>query len=358
MSYVQIIIMEGRGQGRGKRFHKNSNDEMVKLSKSLAWALRHGSAELGLNMISSGYVKLDELLSKQRFARYNVELIKRCVNENDKKRYDLAEIEGVLWIRANQGHTTAVVKDEDLLTLIIDPAQFPTVIHGTDKKAWASISKRGIYKMKRNHIHFAAGYPGEGQVISGARASCSVFIEIDMNSAINDGLKFYVSDNNVVLTSGIHGFVSPKYFKRIVIDNLERPFEFKPIDLDYILVLDFEANCIENAELKCQEIIEFPVQALNCKTLQVDFTFHHYIKPEVIPHITPFCTQLTGITQATVDAGISLPEALNSFQIFLDENQISSKRWIFLTCGDWDLKTCLAKEAAYKNINLPSYFNG
>mmetsp|Transcript_23438 Transcript_23438/g.23184 ORF Transcript_23438/g.23184 Transcript_23438/m.23184 type:complete len:278 (+) Transcript_23438:221-1054(+) len=273
-----------------------------------------------------------------------------------KKRFDLAEIDGMQWIRANQGHTINIVKDEDLLTEITDPSMYPVVVHGTDKKSWLTIMKRGLYRMRRNHIHFATGFPENGQVISGARSNCTVFIDIDIGRAMQDGVKFFISSNSVVLTSGIKGFLSPKYFKKIYIDRVETPFEWKPLELDYFLVLDFEANCIEPGELICQEIIEFPVQALNTKTLQIDHTFHYYIKPDVVPDLSDFCTNLTGITQNMVDAGIPLLEALRKFHEFLEETGLSSKNWSFLTCGDWDLKTCLQKEANYKNYQLAPYF--
>lgn len=43
----------------------------------------------------------------------------------------------------------------------------PEVVHGTYERFWPSISTQGLSKMKRNHIHLAAGMPGEAGVISG-----------------------------------------------------------------------------------------------------------------------------------------------------------------------------------------------
>ena len=73
--------------------------------------------------------------------------------------------------------------------------------------------------MSRNHIHFAPGMPKEEGVISGMRATCDIYIEIDMEAAIKDGIKFYISSNNVILTEGVDGVLSPKYFKRVVQKN-------------------------------------------------------------------------------------------------------------------------------------------
>lgn len=59
--------------------------------------------------------------------------------------------------------------------------------------------------MSWNHIHFAIGYPGDKEIISGMRITCDIFVEIDLELALKNGIKFYVSQNNVVLSSGING---------------------------------------------------------------------------------------------------------------------------------------------------------
>jgi RNA:NAD 2'-phosphotransferase (TPT1/KptA family) len=44
---------------------------------------------------------------------------------------------------------------------ILDASKYPVVVHGTYLNCWESIKKSGLNKMKRNHIHFAIGYPGD-----------------------------------------------------------------------------------------------------------------------------------------------------------------------------------------------------
>jgi 2'-phosphotransferase len=44
--------------------------------------------------------------------------------------------------------------------------------------------------------------PKEEGVVSGMRASCDIIIQIDMALAMEDGIKFYISTNNVILTEG------------------------------------------------------------------------------------------------------------------------------------------------------------
>lgn len=58
--------------------------------------------------------------------------------------------------------------------------------------------------------------PKEEGVISGMRQSCDIYISIDMIEAMKDGINFYISSNNVILTEGINGVLPPKYFKSVV----------------------------------------------------------------------------------------------------------------------------------------------
>lgn len=73
--------------------------------------------------------------------------------------------------------------------------------------------------MTRNHIHFAPGLPKEEGVISGMRGSCDIYIEIDLFNAMKDGIDFFISSNNVILTEGIDGVLPPKYFKKVTRKN-------------------------------------------------------------------------------------------------------------------------------------------
>jgi len=69
--------------------------------------------------------------------------------------------------------------------------------------------------MSRNHIHFAVGYPEDKDVISGMRNTCEIFIEIDLDLALKNGINFSLSSNKVVLSSGINGIISPIFFKKV-----------------------------------------------------------------------------------------------------------------------------------------------
>jgi 2'-phosphotransferase len=68
------------------------------------------------------------------------------------------------------------------------------VIHGSYFKFWEPIKESGLNKMRRNHIHFTTKFI-EDKPISGMRNTCDLIIELDINKAIKDGIKFYRSKN-------------------------------------------------------------------------------------------------------------------------------------------------------------------
>lgn len=88
--------------------------------------------------------------------------------------------------------------------------------------------------MKRNHIHLAKGLVGDKGVISGTficcessraqayrgnpgmRSSSVVHIFIDVPKAFDAGLKFYFSDNDVILSPGNDdGHIPPSMFQKV-----------------------------------------------------------------------------------------------------------------------------------------------
>ncbi|KAK9377673.1 KptA family-domain-containing protein [Lipomyces chichibuensis] len=202
----------------------------VKLSKSLSYILRHGPAKEKLPIQPDGYMNVMQLLNHPRLKGIKFADVRRVVDSNSKNRFKLEHrrLDGQetlnlddptgWWIRANQGHSFAVTELE--LEPITDPESCPVAIHGTYMEVWnKAIKSQGLSKMKRNHIHLAAGLPGETRVISGMRANSNVYIYIDMKKAIEDGIRFYKSDNGVILTDGKDGVLPPQYFSKVVNKN-------------------------------------------------------------------------------------------------------------------------------------------
>ncbi|EJF64054.1 hypothetical protein DICSQDRAFT_125141 [Dichomitus squalens LYAD-421 SS1] len=224
---------KGRGGGGGARrggsaklrgLPKDAHD--VRISKTLTWILRHGSQSEGLAMRPDGYVRLDELLARPKLRELDFATLQEIVKNDAKSRYSLVleadpnSSEEAWWIRANQGHSMKTVVLD--LEPIQSHADIPTgiAVHGTTKRAWESISatsleEQGLSKMSRNHIHLAQGVAGSG-VISGMRSSSQILIFIDVQKAIDAGIKFYLSANGVILTEGDEkGFLHPEFFSRV-----------------------------------------------------------------------------------------------------------------------------------------------
>ena len=212
---------------RDIRRRPEANTSKVRLSRSLAWLLRHNAESEGFTFLEGGYLRVEDVLRHQRFTGFTVTDVEEVVRDNDKQRFAImAGDDGKLLIRANQGHSISNVTVE--MEEITAPADEATkVIHGTNFKAWNEIQNTGLSRMKRNHIHFAAGEPGSEGVISGMRACAQVCIYIDLHKAMEDGIKFFRSANNVILSPGDEsGVIMPKYFKQVKNVKTNQPLNY------------------------------------------------------------------------------------------------------------------------------------
>ena len=193
----------------------HQSKRLVMLSKNLSRLLRHTAPEVGLTMDASGYVLLPDILMRKNFKGFSPNDVLQVVSTCKKQRFHIDDRgDAGLFIRANQGHSIqGVINPDELLTPITNPADYPTVVHGTTLEALELIRQSGgLSRMGRNHIHFATGLPGADGVISGMRSSSQVVLHIDLAGAMADGIPFYISQNGVILTPGdATGFLPIKY---------------------------------------------------------------------------------------------------------------------------------------------------
>jgi inhibitor of KinA sporulation pathway (predicted exonuclease) len=117
------------------------------------------------------------------------------------------------------------------------------------------------------------------------------------------------------------------------------------------VVLDFEATCDEDNSfpLHLQEVIEFPCVLVDATVspAKIVSEIQVYVRPEAVPRLTAFCTQLTGITQATVDAGTTFAGAFRQILAWLRTCGLDPDRptnFAVVTCGDWDLDSMLPRQ--------------
>ncbi|XP_016966619.1 tRNA 2'-phosphotransferase 1 [Drosophila biarmipes] len=190
----------------------------VQLSKKLSWLLRHGAKTEGIPIRADGFVSVTDLQEHPRYRSFTLEKLQEIASADSKQRYTLRwnPERRVHEIRANQGHSLAVVESEaGGLERIDHMEEIPLAVHGTYYRHWEPIKTQGLSKMKRNHVHFASS-DKSNCVISGFRSDCQILIYLNVEKVLADGIPIYRSSNNVLLCPGRNGLISKSYFLRVV----------------------------------------------------------------------------------------------------------------------------------------------
>ena len=178
-----------------------------KQGRKIIKILRHNLDTI--NHTEEGYVLVKDLIRKVNGLTFDN--VNKIVSTNNKNRFDLIEKNNKLYIRASQGHSSGNLNDEIMMERITEPLK--GCYHGTYTNKLELIKTNGLSRMSRRHIHIVEFE----DAISGIRASCNVKIYVNIESALEDGIKFYRSSNGVILTPGNdNGFLDPKYFLDIV----------------------------------------------------------------------------------------------------------------------------------------------
>lgn len=180
-----------------------------RLSHFLAKLLRHDAKSRGLDVTPEGYVDIEDVLCQPEARGFTEPDVCRVVERDRKGRFKIRTHYGATQIKATQAHSMKL--DDPELTPITHYTDARVVLHGTKRAYWPSIKREGLSRKKRTHIHFAEGE----SVKSGFPPNCDMVIEIDLKLALEDGLKFYRSENDVILCAGNRcGVIPSKYFQR------------------------------------------------------------------------------------------------------------------------------------------------
>ncbi|XP_075223309.1 3'-5' exoribonuclease 1-like [Lycorma delicatula] len=125
----------------------------------------------------------------------------------------------------------------------------------------------------------------------------------------------------------------------------------------YYVVVDFEATCNEiNPPNYQHEIIEFPAVLIDSQKQMIVDEFRSFCKPKVNPILTKFCTELTGITQETVNEAEDFILVLKKFELWLQKHKLGSKnKFAFVTDGPWDMCRFLHLQCKISQIQFPYY---
>ena len=195
-----------------KQPYKQPDDPLYELSKSLSSLLRHDAIKKGLCITDSGHIACDTILSLEQFSQFTFADIEHVVANNNKKRFALKNQDGKWYIKANQGHTgeiAEIIKLEKIHTEITEPID--VIFYGATLDDYKKLYSDGLKVTTRWNIEF------------NLPKSPRILIYVNMELAMADGIKFYMTDNGIIVSKGIgpDQMISIKYFTA-VIDQLTK----------------------------------------------------------------------------------------------------------------------------------------
>lgn len=170
--------------------------DLIRKGKQLSFLLRHDTE---YRFDEHGYREVRDLVQNHGFTK---DEIVELVETNDKQRYEFNDDKSK--IRARQGHSVNINLD---LKESLPP---DVLFHGTATRFLPSIKEKGILKMSRNYVQLSENFDIAMEV--GKRHGKPVVLAVDTKTMREDGVKFYLSNNNVWLTE----FVDSKYIPAIL----------------------------------------------------------------------------------------------------------------------------------------------
>jgi putative RNA 2'-phosphotransferase len=168
----------------------------VRLSKLLAFALRHDPAALGIALDSAGWTSVAAVLTglATRGENLTSDELAEVVATSEKKRFAISE-DG-LRIRASQGHSV----DVDLGLPAVEP---PAVLfHGTSERVVEAIRTLGLVPGSRTHVHLSADVR-TAEIVAKRREGPHVILRVRAAAMHAAGHAFFLSDNGVWLTAHV-----------------------------------------------------------------------------------------------------------------------------------------------------------
>ena len=175
---------------------KQEQKNLIRKGKQLSFLLRHDTE---YRFDEHGYREVQDLVQNHGFTK---DEIVELVETNDKQRYEFNDDKSK--IRARQGHSVNINVD---LKETLPP---DVLFHGTATRFLPSIKEKGILKMSRNYVQLSEIFDIAMEV--GKRHGKPVILAVDTKTMREDGVKFYLSNNNVWLTE----FVDSKYISSIL----------------------------------------------------------------------------------------------------------------------------------------------
>ncbi|WP_258083757.1 RNA 2'-phosphotransferase [Thermococcus thermotolerans] len=160
----------------------------VKVSRLMAYILRHSPEEFGLRPDMEGFVPLDELIGALRTVYPGVteELVREIVENDPKGRYGIRGDR----IRARYGHSFEVRLNHE------EDRESRILYHGTPRRNLELILREGLKPMRRQFVHLSTSR--SEAIETGRRHGRDVVILIiDAECLRKRGLVVYKAGRNV-----------------------------------------------------------------------------------------------------------------------------------------------------------------
>jgi len=176
----------------------------IKISKFLSFILRHGPDKVGLELDSSGFADLNEVLKvlNDRFTNFKITkyTLEEIMEQSEKRRFEIENSK----IRAFYGHS---IDDKIVMKEVMD---LPSILyHGTNLRAYDAIKTEGLIRKKRQYVHLSENV--ETAIMVGKRTSSNpIIVLIDVKSAQNEGIKFYKSGDMYLAD-----YIPPKFIRKV-----------------------------------------------------------------------------------------------------------------------------------------------
>lgn len=116
------------------------------------------------------------------------------------------------------------------------------------------------------------------------------------------------------------------------------------------LVIDLEATCDDQGSVPSEEmeIIEIGAVLLDPASWQIKEEFNAFVRPVRNPRLTPFCVQLTSITQPDVDRAAGFVEVIGQLQDWLCPFRLTA----WGSWGNYDRRQ-IQQDADFHGIGFP-----
>jgi len=177
--------------------HKQE-DFAERLSKTIAYILRHHPEEFDLHLDDDGMIGIVELL-EALYTHKGWNLVKEdidpLVHDDPKQRYRYDK--GEQRIGANYGHS---IEGMNIFYDEVEPP--PELYHGTQQSNVAEIFKDGLKPVGRLFVHLSASVM-EAVGVGQRRDPNPAIFKVMAQQAHKNGIVFYRTENNIYLVKEI-----------------------------------------------------------------------------------------------------------------------------------------------------------